>query len=149
MLNNSIAPLFSVIIPTYNCAAMIGATIDSVLAQTFRDFEIIVVDDGSTDQTQAALQPFGTKIRSIRQENQGAEAARHNGAKHARGDYLVLLDHDDLLLPEPLSIYAAVIRSDDTPTLIIAKLCRFHDGEPMPVQPHFSEAIEVLHYPDY
>lgn len=142
-------PLFSIIIPTYNRAHLVGGTIESVLAQSFRDFEVIVVDDGSTDRTPELLQSFGKKITAIRQENRGAEAARHNGAAHARGGYLVLLDSDDLLLGEALATYARVIRAGETPALIITRLCRFHDGEPIPAPADAAATIEVLKYSNY
>lgn len=142
-------PLFSIIIPTYNAAHLVGATIDSALAQSFRDFEIIVVDDGSTDGTPEVLRSFGESITVLRQENQGAEAARHNGAARASGEYLALLDHDDLLMDGALAIYARIIHSGEIPAVIIARLCRFQDGEPAPGPMDSDAGIEVLRYPSY
>jgi len=142
-------PLFSVIIPTYNAAHLVGATIDSALAQSFPDFEVIVVDDGSTDSTPDVLRSFGEKITVIRQGNQGAEAARRNGAVHARGEYLALLDHDDLLLDDALAVYARIIRSGEMPALIIARLSRFLDGEPSPGPMPRAADIKVLRYANY
>ena len=70
-------PLFSVIIPTYNRAELLRAALKSVFAQTFRDFELVVVDDGSTDQTKAVVSDVGEGVRFIRQKNQGPGAARN------------------------------------------------------------------------
>ena len=94
--------MVSVIIPVYNRAAYIGRAIESVLEQTYRDFEIIVVDDGSTDNTKEALKPYDDKIRYIYQENQGASGARNAGIKIAEGKYIAFLDSDDIWLPEKL-----------------------------------------------
>jgi glycosyltransferase involved in cell wall biosynthesis len=90
-------PRVSVIIPAYDHAAFIAAAIDSVLAQTYQDFEIIVVNDDSPDETEEALRPYieSGKIRYLWQENQGAAAARNRGAAMAEGEYLSFLDDDD------------------------------------------------------
>jgi len=95
-------PQVSVIIPTYNCARYLPEAIDSVLAQTYRDFEIIVVDDGSTDDTPDVLARYGEAILVIRQPNQGRGAARNAGILAARGQYIAFLDADDLWLPRKL-----------------------------------------------
>lgn len=94
--------IVSVIIPTYNRAKFITQSIDSVLSQTYKNFEIIVVDDGSTDNTKETLIPYRDKIRYIYQRNHGASAARNTGIKHARGKYVAFLDSDDLWLPQKL-----------------------------------------------
>jgi glycosyltransferase involved in cell wall biosynthesis len=96
------SPVVSVIIPTYNCARYLPEAIDSVLAQTYRDFEIIVVDDGSTDNTQEVLARYGDHMRVIRQSNQGSAAARNAGILPARGEFIAFLDADDLWLPHKL-----------------------------------------------
>lgn len=96
-------PKISVIIPTYNRAPFVTEAIDSVLAQTFRDYELIVVDDGSTDNTKDVLLPYGERIRYIYQPNSGVGAARNAGIRCAVGEWLAFLDSDDLWLPEYLS----------------------------------------------
>ncbi|MEN9521041.1 MAG: hypothetical protein RLZZ381_3629, partial [Cyanobacteriota bacterium] len=96
-------PLVSVIIPVYNSAKYIQKAIDSVLDQTYGNYEIIVVDDGSTDETRQKLQPYQHKIRYIFQENQGSATARNTGIKLAKGDLVAFLDSDDLWsIPEKL-----------------------------------------------
>ncbi len=93
----SLIPKVSVIIPTYNRADKVGKTIESALAQTFTDMEVIVVDDGSSDGTGRALDAvFGNRIRYFAQANQGASVARNKGIAEARGEWIAFLDSDDL-----------------------------------------------------
>ena len=97
-------PRVSVIIPAYNRADLIEETLDSVFAQTYRDYEIIVVDDGSTDDTRAVLAPLAAagKLRYTYQENAGLPAARNTGIRMAAGQYVAFLDSDDLFTPDKL-----------------------------------------------
>ncbi len=92
----------SVIIPTHNRASFLQEAVESVLAQTFQDFELIVVDDGSTDCTPYAVRRWKDRIRWVRQENSGVSRARNAGIRTARGRYLSFLDSDDLWLKEKL-----------------------------------------------
>lgn len=96
--------LVSVIIPTYNRADCICAGIDSVLAQTYKDYEVIVVDDGSTDNTKQVLQPYidRNRIEYIYQKNAGCAAARNSGIRISRGEWIAFLDSDDRWHPEYL-----------------------------------------------
>jgi glycosyltransferase involved in cell wall biosynthesis len=102
--SESLAPKVSVIIPAHNTAPFIAETIDSVFHQTFRDFEVIVVNDGSPDtpELEAALQPYMTRIHYLKQENRGVSSARNTGIRHARGEFLAFLDSDDIWLPDYL-----------------------------------------------
>lgn len=95
-------PAVSVIIPTYNRAAMVREAIESVLAQSYADRELIVVDDGSTDGTGAAVAAFLPQLTYVHQEHKGVSAARNRGAAIARGEYLAFLDSDDLWLKHKL-----------------------------------------------
>lgn len=97
----------SVVIPTYNRKRLLLRAVESVLAQTFPAYEIIVVDDGSTDATREALRPYGKRIRYIYQEKSGVSAARNSGITTARGDWIALLDSDDLWHPQKLERQAA------------------------------------------
>ena len=96
-------PLVSVIIPVYNGARFLRAALESVFAQTYRPLEVIVVDDGSADDSGVIAQSF-PEVRYIRQENQGVAAARNNGLKAARGEFFAFLDQDDLWTPEKLKL---------------------------------------------
>ena len=91
-------------IPTYNRASLIGAAIESVLAQTYTDFEVIVVDDGSTDNTREIVGRYGDRVRYTYIENSGPARARNVGMSLARGEYLCLLDSDDLYYPHKLAL---------------------------------------------
>ena len=95
-------PRVSVIIPAHNAERDIADAVRSVLDQTCPDFEIIVVDDGSSDGTLAALQPFGSRVRAHSQQNAGVSAARNAGALLATGEWLAFLDADDLWMPAKL-----------------------------------------------
>ncbi len=97
-------PKVSVIIPTYNRANYICETIDSVLSQTFKDFEIIIVDDGSTDHTRDVLEKYRDRINYHYQVNEGAGAARNKAISLSRGEYLGFIDDDDLWLPNKLEV---------------------------------------------
>lgn len=93
----------SAIIPAYNAEKFIEATIKSILAQTHGSIEIIVVDDGSTDNTPSLLHQFHSEIKLVSQENLGVAAARNIGAKIAKGEFLAFLDADDLWMPEKIA----------------------------------------------
>jgi len=96
-------PLVSVVTPAYNVAWCVGRAVDSALAQDCRSFELIVINDGSTDGTRAVLRRYGGKITVIDQENRGMSAARNAGIRSARGTYVAFLDADDWWLPGKLS----------------------------------------------
>jgi glycosyltransferase involved in cell wall biosynthesis len=95
--------LVSVIIPTFNSAGYLVQAIQSVLAQTYQEFEIIVVDDASTDHTEEALRPFANRICYVRQERGGPSVARNRGILQARGELIAFLDADDLWRPTKLA----------------------------------------------
>jgi glycosyltransferase involved in cell wall biosynthesis len=140
---------FSVVIAAYNREKYIRQTLDSVLAQAFSNYEIIVVDDGSTDRTWELLQSYGDQIRSFRQLNQGAEATFRKGGSLAKGEYLAFLDSDDLFMPCALATYDTIIRSLDSPPLIMGSMIRFHDGQAVETCEKHTAFIEVLKYRDY
>jgi glycosyltransferase involved in cell wall biosynthesis len=104
-------PLVSVVMPAYNVAWCIGAAIDSVLAQTYPERELIVVNDGSTDRTAAVLEEYSGRIVVIEQPNRGMCAARNAAIRRARGAYIAFLDADDRWLPTKLAQQVALMES--------------------------------------
>ena len=96
------APSVSVVIPTYNRSALLVNAIESVLRQTYTDYELIVIDDGSTDDTRKRLQPYMERIRYFYQENKGASAAQNAGIREARGKWVSILASDDIWHPTKL-----------------------------------------------
>jgi glycosyltransferase involved in cell wall biosynthesis len=113
---------FSIIIPTYNRAHIIGKAIDSVLSQTFTDFELIIVDDGSTDNTQNVVTSIGdNRIQYFKQENKGVCAARNTGIKIATSEYITFLDTDDEVLPNWLEDFYITI-NNKSPELVFCDM---------------------------
>ena len=107
-------PKVSVIIPTYNRLSMVKEAVDSVLKQNFEDFELIVVDDGSTDETVKEIKRYGGRVRLLQHsENRGVSAARNKGILHAKGKYIAFLDSDDLWVKGKLKIQVAFL--DENP----------------------------------
>jgi glycosyltransferase involved in cell wall biosynthesis len=112
--HNTAAPKVSVIIPSYKTADLIPACLDSVFAQTFSDFEAIVVNDGSPDtpELEKVVQPYSDRIVYIKQENKRAAAARNTAIRHARGEFLAFLDSDDTWLPDHLANQMSLFAAD-------------------------------------
>ena len=106
------SPQVTVIIPTFNRSKMLGKAIRSVLDQDFSDFELLVIDDGSTDQTPSLLKSFEGRIKTIRQNNKGVSAARNLGIAHASGRLIAFLDSDDYWLPGKLTAQTAFFHSN-------------------------------------
>lgn len=104
------SPAISVVVATFNRANLLPETIDSILAQTYQDFELIVVDDGSTDNTRAVLERYGSRVQYFYQLNGGAAAARNLGVRHARAPWIAFQDSDDLSMPIHLETLAGYVR---------------------------------------
>jgi len=118
-------PKFSIITPAYNCESYIEQCVDSALAQQHDNFEVIVVDDGSSDRSAEILrQKYGERIVFIQQENAGPGAARNAGVAVAKGEYAVFLDSDDMLAPWALQTYEEILR-DHSPAWIFANTSTF------------------------
>src|SRR5262245_57194009 len=113
--------MFSIIIPSYNRATLLAATIESVLAQRYTDYEVIVVDDGSIDRTSEYLRSLGRRVNPFRQPNRGPGSARNLGVTHAQGKYLAFLDSDDVWFPWTLEVYREVIRNGREPSFVVGK----------------------------
>ena len=107
-------PLFSIVIPLYNKEKEIAGTMDSVLTQTFEDYEVIIVDDGSTDRSHDIVSAYrDPRIRIIQKENEGVSSARNRALEEAQGEFVAFLDADDRWAPEYLAVIEGIIR--DTP----------------------------------
>lgn len=108
------SPLVSVIIPVFNAAGYVAAALESVFAQSFTDYEVILANDGSSDteRLEQAIQPYVSQITYLTQENRGPSAARNLGIRHARGEWLAFLDSDDAWLPHYLAEQLRFLRSD-------------------------------------
>ncbi len=122
-------PTVSVIIPTYNRAHLIREALESVFSQTYRDYEVIVVDDGSTDNTREILASYRDRIHIVWQENQGISAARNRGILLARGKYLAFLDSDDRWLPEKLERQVSYLDQNSYMGLVSSHLWRYEIGK--------------------
>ena len=121
--------LVSVIIPVYNCERYLSEAIGSVLAQTYGAFEVIVVDDGSTDGSSEAARGFGSALQYYLQPRGGAGSARNRGAALARGDYLAFLDADDLWVRSKLALQMSVFRDDPGLDMVFGHVRQFHSPE--------------------
>ena len=127
-------PLISLIVPTFNRPKLLLAALDSARTQQFRQFELIVVDDGSTDSTPQVLADYAaawkcTPIRVLRQANGGQGAARNLGIAQARGEYFAFLDSDDLLFPWSLATIAKTIQENQFPQVVLGEEFRFFEPD--------------------
>ena len=138
--------LFSIIIPTFNRAQFIRATLNSVRAQEFKDYEVIAVDDGSTDETISILRgcPW---IRVFQQDHKGPGVARNYGVGQASGEYIAFLDSDDIWFPWTLQTFADLLFNQDHPDLIAARLFEFFNDRELERISRENLKIEV--FPDY
>jgi glycosyltransferase involved in cell wall biosynthesis len=124
---SSVVPTVSVIIPTYNRADLVTQAIDSVLQQTYQDFELIVVDDGSTDDTESIVRAYGDRVLYVRTQNGGTGHARNVGMEHASGRYLTFLDSDDLLYPYALEFGTRLLERFPDVSMVCAEVTGFDD----------------------
>ena len=140
------SPRVSIIIPVYNGEAFIKDAVESVLNQTFRDFELIVVNDGSEDNTEDVLLPYTRSIRYIKMENRGVSAARNMGIRRSKGEFVAFLDQDDAFHPRKLEVtvsyldahpdmamvYTPIDRIDSEGTMLQRKRLKGHSGDIFP-----------------
>lgn len=122
-------PLVSIVTPAYNGENYLDETIRSVIAQTYPNWELIIVDDGSKDGTAAIVKGWAEKdprIKYIYQENQRMASARNNGIKHAKGKYVAFLDHDNIFLPKKLELQVAYLESHPEVGVSYAKIRHFY-----------------------
>jgi len=132
-------PTVSVVIPAYNAERYIGETLESVLAQTYRDFEVVVVDDGSTDGTREIVRGYGEPVRLVEQPNSGPAAARNRGVREARGEFIAFIDADDLWLPEKLALQVPLF--DDEEVGLVSCRVQLVDGSGRPHPTYEREKV--------
>lgn len=131
MENSTIGPMVSIVIPTYDARKWLGEAIESALAQTYRNCETIVVDDGSTDGTREWLaRAYGDRIRYLYQANRGTASARNLGLKHARGKFIQFLDSDDLITPEKVAGQVEYLIFHPEVDVVLGQVSWFDDGQP-------------------
>ena len=135
----------SVIIPTYNRASYIRDAIESVLVQTYPVFEIIVVDDGSTDNTREIVCQYGDPVIYICQKNGGPGSARNKGLQNARGDFIAFLDSDDIWTPQKVEIQIDFFRKNPHVDLVFGHMANFSDTNTNNVEPEILNQ-EVYNY---
>jgi len=139
-------PFFSVVIPTHNRASLLREALESVFAQEFADYEVIVVDDGSTDNTAKVAAAYGDRIRFLRRTNAGPGAARDLGLKHATGRYVAFLDSDDVWFPWTLSSYWRVIDACYEPAFVCGECIRFTRADEIkavrPAEPTYETFVD-------
>jgi glycosyltransferase involved in cell wall biosynthesis len=125
----------SVVIPVHNGGKYLSQAIESVLAQTFRDFELLIVDDGSTDSSAAIIRSFmdrDPRVRVLTQENRGVAAAGNRGLREARTEWVARLDADDIFLPEKLERQAGFLRRNPDAKIVGSLACFInHAGRPL------------------
>jgi glycosyltransferase involved in cell wall biosynthesis len=137
-------PQVSVIIPVYNGAAKIARALDSAFAQTFTDYEVVVCDDGSTDDTAAVLSRYGNKIRVIRQANRGFPSARNAAIAASAGEFLALLDHDDVWLQRHLELSVAALQEEPDASLVYSDVTVVNEaGEEAHTSPVASDTAHA------
>ena len=125
-------PVVSVVIPLYNARDVIRDTIESVFGQTYHDYEIVVIDDGSTDGSGEVLRAYGDRLRYIQQPNGGVAQARNRGIAASRGRYIALLDHDDLWEPEKLAKQVAILDARSEVGMVVTDVAHIdRTGRPM------------------
>jgi glycosyltransferase involved in cell wall biosynthesis len=140
-------PEFSVIVPAYNRRVLLIDALNSVWQQTFTSFEVIVVDDGSTDGTTEYLRSLGGKVQFSTQCNLGPGAARNRGLEMAQGAYVAFVDSDDLWFPWTLETYATLAREHDSPAFIAGKPFRFEAVEAL--RDLDSGSVRGMEFADY
>ena len=142
-------PRVSVIVPSYNRAQMLPRALESIFAQTYKDYEVIVVDDGSKDETPEVMKQFLGRVKYIRKENGGSASARNRGIEESGGKYIAFLDSDDYWVPEKLEVQVQVLDAHPNVGIVYARMPIINDkGERVGTKPagisgrNFKELLE-------
>lgn len=135
--------LISVILPVYNGIPYVASAIRSILAQAYEPLEIIVVDDGSTDDTAGVIQEFGPPVRYYHQHNQGSSVARNYGIAQAKGEWLAFLDADDLWAPNKLGVQIMALQQNPAVGILWGYVVEFSGDHPEP--PTQAEPVPGYH----
>jgi len=137
-------PLVSVVVTTFNQAAYIEQALESALAQSYRSIEVIVVDDGSTDETRDVIRRFGDRVIPIFEANQGVAASRNVGSQQARGELLAFLDGDDVWRPEKLAVQVDAAERNPRSGLIVVDGVEFDESAVIKPSLFFGELADAL-----
>jgi glycosyltransferase involved in cell wall biosynthesis len=141
-------PEVSIVIPSYNSEKFIATTLDSVLGQTFKDIEVIVVDDGSTDTSPEIVRTYGAPIRLVPQKNSGVSAARNRGISEAKGKFIGFIDSDDYWFREKLASQIGVFRTHPEVGVVYSSFHRWESDDqdcfPQPESFHFEGALDEI-----
>ncbi len=140
-------PTISVVIPTYNRAELVADCVRSVISQTAEPLEIIVVDDGSTDDTAEVLCKFQDRITYVSQDNAGPGAARNNGIRRATGDYIAFIDSDDLWTPWTIEVIQQILGRESAPTIVLLRRMEFETS--VDLESLNREDLVVRDYQDF
>ena len=135
-------PSVSVVIPMYNDAEVVSEALDSVFAQTHQPSEIIVIDDGSSDDSASVVSGLGRDLTLLKQKNAGPAAARNAGINAASSEWIAFLDADDVWLEDRLASQLSVLTENPELDLLCSGICRYQDG--VPERPNESGQLKVL-----
>ena len=140
-------PYFSVIVPTFNRARFVVATIESVFAQTYRDFELIIIDDGSSDETPGILKGYSDHAKIVSQPNRGPGSARNHGAQLARASHIVFVDSDDVWFPWTLETYRKI--TEEAPDVVLILGAPVHFSCSQSLAQVKQDSLSYVVYNDY
>lgn len=138
-----IPDLVSCVIPTYNGERFIGQAIESILSQAYKHYEIICVDDGSTDATASVVQAFGDRVQYVYQDNAGPATARNSGTRIARGEFLAFLDSDDIWELNKLEVQVAYLRSNPIHGFCVTHVQNFWEAEVAEEHAKFQDHVRA------
>lgn len=143
-------PRFSIVIPVFNRADLVERTLESIYAQTFTDYEVIAVDDGSSDHSVQVLRRHEPRVRVLAEPNRGVSATRNAGVRASRGEYIAFLDSDDLWFPWTLEVIDRALRDHGNPAWLAGGVTHFVDESEFAAQKHAnSDPPRVITFADY